>query len=42
MREDKLFHILNQNYNDYKLHYVLIILAIFSISLKWVKICFIV
>jgi hypothetical protein len=38
MQEDKLFHILNQNYNDCKLHYALIISAIFFTSLKWVKI----
>jgi hypothetical protein len=39
MQEDKLFHILNQNYIDCKFHYALIILAILSTSLKWVKIC---
>jgi hypothetical protein len=41
MQEDKLFHILNQNYDDCNFHYVLIILNIFSTSLKWVKICLI-
>jgi hypothetical protein len=41
MQENKLFHILNQNYSDYKLHYELIISTIFSTSLKWDKICLI-